>query len=74
MQLLRLLVNGSYMAAKSTANQESLAEFGIVPLRSQQAKSQHQLKSAIKDCLSTLLLSDCTRGRDFMKMMRLGNM
>lgn len=28
---LRVLVNGSYMAAQSIANQDPLAEFGIVP-------------------------------------------
>jgi hypothetical protein len=28
---LRVLVNGSYMAAQSIANQALLAEFGIVP-------------------------------------------
>ena len=33
-----------------------------------------QLNFAINDCLSTLLLSDCTIGRDFMKMIRLGSM
>jgi hypothetical protein len=29
---LRVLVNGSYMAAQCTANQEPLAKFGSVPI------------------------------------------
>jgi hypothetical protein len=45
---LRVLVNGSYLAAWRMANQESLAEFGIVPRPGIGGREERSFAAAIR--------------------------